>query len=105
MSFAELTLFAGGVRNPATQPRACSVLDPAANPARQCSALASALGLSQKLAKISKISKIAKSLQRPSEPYEPDLPIASLMEPGFDGIATVMEPPDRQGHGATCRMG
>jgi hypothetical protein len=33
------------------------------------------------------------------------MPIASLMEPGFDGIATVMEPPDRQGHGATCRVG
>jgi hypothetical protein len=33
------------------------------------------------------------------------LPIASRMEPGFDGIATVMEPPDRQGHGATCRVG
>jgi hypothetical protein len=33
------------------------------------------------------------------------MPIASLMEPGFDGIATVMEPPHRQGHGATCRVG
>ncbi len=30
-----------------------------------------------------------------------DLPIASLMGPGPDGFATVMGPPDRQGHGAT----
>jgi hypothetical protein len=29
------------------------------------------------------------------------LPIARLMEPGSGGFATVMEPPDRQGHGAT----
>ena len=28
------------------------------------------------------------------------MPIASLMEPGSDGFATVMEPPHRQGHGA-----
>jgi hypothetical protein len=33
------------------------------------------------------------------------MPIASLMELGADGFATVMEPPDRQGHGATCRVG
>ncbi len=33
------------------------------------------------------------------------VPIASIMEPGSDGIATVMEPPDRQGHGATPRVG
>ena len=31
----------------------------------------------------------------------PKMPIANLMEPGSDGFATVMEPPDRQGHGAT----
>jgi hypothetical protein len=27
------------------------------------------------------------------------------MEPGSDGFATVMEPPDRQGHGATLQVG
>jgi hypothetical protein len=31
------------------------------------------------------------------------VPIASLMEPGFDGIATIMAPPDRQGRGAISR--
>jgi hypothetical protein len=33
------------------------------------------------------------------------LPIASIMEPAPAVIATVMEPPDRQGHGATPRVG
>jgi hypothetical protein len=33
------------------------------------------------------------------------MPIASIMDPGSDGFATVMEPPDRQGHGATPRGG
>jgi hypothetical protein len=33
------------------------------------------------------------------------VPIASLMEPGFEGFATLMEPPDRQGHGATPQGG
>lgn len=33
------------------------------------------------------------------------VPIATLMEPGPDGFATVMEPADRQGHGATPQVG
>jgi hypothetical protein len=33
------------------------------------------------------------------------MPIASLMEPGSEGFATLMEPADRQGHGATPQGG
>jgi hypothetical protein len=33
------------------------------------------------------------------------VPNVSLMEPGSEVIFSLMEPPDFQGHGATCKMG
>jgi predicted ATPase len=63
-----------------------------------------ALSPQRQLALLSKMAKLAKSggVQFVVATH---LPIASLMEPGSEGIATLMEPPDRQGHGATCRVG
>jgi hypothetical protein len=33
------------------------------------------------------------------------MPIVSLMEPGSEALFSLMEPPDFQGHGATCKVG
>jgi hypothetical protein len=33
------------------------------------------------------------------------VPIVSLMEPGSEAVFSLMEPPDFQGHGATCKVG